>query len=411
MLNSPPELQPNQGPRWQVLRAEAEVLDASRERALATVRALPELRPNRGPRWRVLRAEAEVLYASRGLDLFLSRDGGHSFELRARSTQPWLDRLIARTPMLERLTRSGLHGVTVGVDGALTAIARGAILHCGAASDVFELVHRIERGSRPLNLCRAPSGRIYFGEYFGNAAREEVHLYGSDDGTQFDVAYTFSRGAIRHVHGIVFDPHRQGLWVMTGDDGEEAGLWWSDDELRSLTPVARGSQAARAVQVLPTERGLIVPSDTPEERNWIRLFDPETARFEDLEPLPGSAFSAGRAGALHVVSTAIEPSEVNRDPWVHVYVSLCGETWQPLAKFERDLALLNDVRGRLLYPLVRLPEGPGSNDTLVATGQALKGLHGRLMSWDVAAVRALLQYQPAELTTARRAATRSHAAA
>ena len=370
-----------------------------------------EPQPTRGAHWRVLRAEGEVLHASRGLDLFVSHDSGRTFQFRAGCAARWLAHLVARTPLLERLTRSGLHGIDVGPDGALTAIARGAILHCPAHRGAFALAHRIQRGSRPLNLCRDAAGRLFFGEYFGNTRRDEVHIYGSDDGATFEVAHTFARGAIRHVHGIVADPFRSGLWVLTGDDGDEAGLWWSDDGLRSLTPVTRGSQAARAVQVLPTEQGLIVPSDAPDERNWIRLFDPQSGRFEDLEPLPGSAFSAGRAGALYLVSTAIEPSAVNVDPWVHVYASLDGVTWRALATFERDLAALNDLRGRLLYPLVRLPEGPGLDSAIVATGQALAGLHGRLMWWNTETVSRWLDQPRPSLTTARRAVTRWRAAA
>lgn len=336
--------------------------------------------PERLGRLRVLHAEGATIYAAHGMELLVSHDGGASFEHLAHAWRDQGERLLSLTPLAARLLRAGIHAVVPKRDGGHVAVVRGALLHRAAGSDRFDVAHRVVRGSRPLNVCAASSGRLFFGEYFGNTTRDEVHVYASDDGRDWDVVHTFSAGTIRHVHGIVQDPYRDGLWVLTGDDGDEAAIWWTDDEFRTLTTVAQGFQGARAVSVLPTPRGVIVPSDAPFEQNWIQLMDPNTGRMERLAPVPGSVFTVGRTRALYLVSTALEPSPVNLDPHVALYASVDAEDWHPITRFARDLSFV-DVRRLLQYPMVLLPSGTLDCGALLATGQSIAGLHGRMLRW------------------------------
>ena len=70
-----------------------------------------------------------------------------------------------------------------------------------------------------------PDGYVYWGEYFDNPHRDEVHIYASTDhGLTWNVAYTFPQGAIRHVHNIVYDKWEDCLWVLTGDNGPECRI-------------------------------------------------------------------------------------------------------------------------------------------------------------------------------------------
>lgn len=333
-------------------------------------------------RLRVLHVDGALVYASHGLDVHVSRDGGRSFTLLGRAWRTAASRALALTPIASRLLRAGVHALVPLFDGGHVAVVRGAILRREVFGARFEVTHEVARGTRPLNVCADGEGVLFFGEYFGNPARDEVHVYGSEDGRAWDVAYTFPRKTIRHVHAVVHDPYRHGLWVLTGDDADEAGVWWTADRFRTLEPVARGFQGARAVMALPTPRGLIVPSDAPDEPNFIQRLDPRTGRMERLAAVPGSVFSAGRTHRLYLVSTALEPSAVNLDPRVALFGSVDGEDWRPVARFERDLAPLNDIRGRLQYPMVLLPSGTQSDGGVLATGQALRGLHGRLLRWD-----------------------------
>lgn len=330
---------------------------------------------------RVLHVDGDVVHAGVGLDLHRSDDGGETFERVARHEVGPLDRTLARTPIASRLLRAGFHGLVPLANGDLVAIVRGAVLLRRAGETRFEVAHRVTRGTRPLNVCLAPSGRLYFGEYFANQERGEVHVYGSDDGRSWDVVHSFAAGSIRHVHGIWPDPHRGGVWVLTGDDDHESGIYFSGDDFASLDPVATGSQRARAVTVLPTAEGLVVPTDTPREPNVIQFMDTDTGALEPVAAVPGSVFSGAFTGRLLAVSTTVEKSSVNLDSRAALLVSEDGRRWTTVARRERDLPLLRDRRGYLQLPTLQLPAGRGGG-RLFATGQALAGHHGRLMAWD-----------------------------
>jgi hypothetical protein len=342
-------------------------------------------------RFRVLHTAGNTVLASRGLDLFVSHDGARSFTHLAKAWEGPAQRALALTPLLARLMRNGIHAALPLPDGGHVAIVRGAVMHRAPDAHHFTVAHRVVRGTRPLGICLAEGGNLYFGEYFNNPGRDEVHVFRSVDGRQWEVAFTFPRGEVRHVHGVVYDRYRRGLWVLTGDDGDEAAIWWTSDDFRTLDPVIRGCQAARAVSALPAPQGLLVPSDTPSEPNFVHRLDPQTGRMERLEYVPGSVFAVGRTRSLYLVSTALERSSVNVDPRVALYASADGETWAPVARFERDFAFIDDKRGYLQYPMVLLPGGEQTNGSVLATGQALKRLHGRLLRWDEAQLLAALR--------------------
>ncbi len=340
-------------------------------------------KPEHLGRWRVLHADRRRVYASRGYVLYESSDGGRTFERVAAAPVSTTEGALAAGSITSRLLRAGLFGVEPAADGSLVAIARRRILHLEAGSQRFAVAHRVTRGTRPLRICRTPTGPLYFGEYFGNPERDQVHVYGSDDGGRsWSVAHTFPAGSIRHVHAVHWDPWRLGVWVLTGDDGDEAGLWWTSDGFRTLDPVLRGDQRARAIGMLPTQEGIVVPMDSPTETNRVNLFDPRTGRMDELATLPGSAFFASRARGVLLVSTAVEAKGVNADPRVALYASADGTHWEPVARFERDLAWLHDKRGYLQLPALVLPTGEEA-DAVLATGQALAGLHGQLLRWPV----------------------------
>jgi len=340
------------------------------------------LAPEVHHRLRVLHVEGRALYASRGLELHRSTDGGATFQFVARAPGDLLERRLARTSLVARVLRAGFHGLTPLPSGDLVATVRGGLLHLAAGEARFRWAHLLRRGKRPLSVCRHPSGRLYFGEYFSNPRREEVHIYGSEDGRSWEVTASFPAGAIRHVHGIVHDPYREGMWVLTGDEDEECGLWWTDDEFSSIEPVLRGDQRARAVTVLPLTSGLVVPMDTPQEENFVQHLDPQSGRLERLADLPGSAFHAARTRDLWLISTAVEASAVNTDDRPALFASRDGHDWRCVARFHRDLPRLARTRSLFQWPTLVLPTGESELPTVFASGQSLLGAHDRCLAWN-----------------------------
>ena len=84
---------------------------------------------------------------------------------------------------------------------------------------------------------------------------------------------------IRHIHGCYYDSYRKGVWVLTGDSDKESGLWFTDDFFETLKCIKGNTQNARAVSIIPMRDGLIVPTDSPRQQNYIQFLDFKTNCF------------------------------------------------------------------------------------------------------------------------------------
>ena len=353
------------------------------------------LTPTEGGTIKPLYVDRDILYASQGLEVFTSHDGGKHYEPFA--TCPGLpgERWISQSRLIERFGRLGVHDLRALSEGGAVAVLRRRIVWCASGDRQFREVLRIQRGSRPLNICLTSAGYIYFGEYFSNPDRQSVHVYGSEDGKHWSVVHTFPTGSIRHVHNVVEDAYREGLWVLTGDTDQESGLWFTNDNFQTLDRVVGGTQRARAVSLIPLEDGLIVPTDTPHEQNYIQHCDPSTGQLEMLAPIPNSAFHAVEKDDLMLISTVAEPSTFNNTAAAMVFGSLDGESWHRLTVFPRDWKRIRE-RSRFIDRVIRHPElklvpGPNETDVVFGTGVGLQDIDGRLVWWERSEIRKAIE--------------------
>ncbi len=296
----------------------------------------------RFPHLRALAWSGDYLYAARGYEL-----------LRARIQDPanltWQPvgtfrpaprrRLSVMNTLIARLFRDGFHALAVLPSGGIVAAVPGAIVTLRPGDREFRRTHTITRGTRPLHITAVPDGAVFWGEYFDNPAREEVHIYASsDNGATWNVAHTFPKGSIRHVHNIVHDPWENCLWILTGDYGDECRILRASCDLSQIEPVLQGNQQARAVALVPTEDGLYFSSDTPLESNYIYRLDRRRV-LSQLSPLGSSSIYGCRVGAHVFFSTMVEPSEVNRDLHVRIYGGNIAQGWQHAPRLaKRSLA-------------------------------------------------------------------------
>ena len=82
---------------------------------------------------------------------------------------------------------------------------------------------------------------IYLGEYFTNDTRHEVNVYYlAPDSHKLEVVHVFEPGAIRHIHGLHFDPYEKHVWVVTGDRGSECRILRTKDHFKTLEVVGQG---------------------------------------------------------------------------------------------------------------------------------------------------------------------------
>lgn len=246
----------------------------------------------------------------------------------------------------------------------------GSIVTLRPGDTEFHRTHPIARGTRPLHIAAVPGGTLYWGEYFDNAARDEVHIYVSTDaGSSWSVAHTFPRATIRHVHNIVPDRWGECLWILTGDYGDECRILRASYDFSKVEIVMKGNQQARAVAAVPTERGLYFSSDTPLEPNHIYCLDHEGA-LTQIAPLSSSSIYGCRVGSRIFFSTMVEPSPVNTDHHVRIYdVDLSNPSvCKPVLAWPKDFLPM----GLFQYGNASLPDGENTTPFLAVSTSAVR---------------------------------------
>ena len=329
----------------------------------------------RFPRLRALTWAEDTLYASRDYDLVRTRISARQIP---SDDQPWeavasfhpahWRRWTVRTNLSSRLFRDGFHALAVLPSQGMVAAVPGAIITLRPNESRFHVTHKITRGTRPLHITAVPGGNVYWGEYFDNASRDAVHVYASADvGATWHVAHTFPRGAIRHVHNIVYDPWGNCLWLLTGDYGDECRIIRSSYDFHQVDVVLQGHQQARAVALVPTESGLYFSSDTPMEANAIYHLD-RGGKLSQLTPLSSSSIYGCRVGRDVFFSTMVEPSTENPDRYVRIFGGRDGQDRRPLLAWKKDRWPMRFFQ----YGNAFLPDGENSTPYLALTTIAVE---------------------------------------
>jgi len=330
--------------------------------------------------WRGIRAlawDGGVLYGCRGyqivrinvrLNTRLQTGKTAQWEAVASFRPAWWRNLTSRSTLTYRLVRDGFHALAVLDNQTIVGAVPGALVTRDPNRNEFRVTHRIQRGTRPLHIAAVPSGNIYWGEYFDNRERAEVHIYVSTDrGCTWQIAYTFPEGGIRHVHNIVYDRWADCLWILTGDDGAECKVLRASCDLRSVEVVLAGNQQARAVAAIPTQQGLYLATDTPSEKNHIYRLD-RAGNVEQVGDLASSSIYGCRVGDAIFFSTMVEPSDVNASREVQLVGSREGMNWQLLARWKKDHWPMRYFQ----YGNAFLPDGENTTNFLAATTIAVK---------------------------------------
>lgn len=328
------------------------------------------IRVARFPNLRALAWSGDSLFASRGYELLRAKVNDQhllAWQPVAEFRPPLRRRLSVRNRLTARLFRDGFHALAV-LPSVFVAAVPGAIVTATSGEGQFRLTHAISRGTRPLHIAAVPDGSIFWGEYFDNPSRDEVHIYGSaDEGQTWNIAYTFPKMAIRHIHNIVHDPWGNCLWILTGDYGNECRILRASCDLKHIDTVLQGNQQARAVAAVPTKDGLYFSSDTPLEQNYIYRLD-RSGTLTRLAAIPSSSIYGCRVADHVFFSTMVEPSAVNHDRSVRIYGAKAGENWHPLLAWCKDLWPM----GLFQYGNAFLPDGENATQFLALSTIAVQ---------------------------------------
>lgn len=322
------------------------------------------------PRMRALYWDGDVLYVSRGYELLRGKvnDEPVAWQSVGHYQPEWWRRISSASRLSFRLFRDGFHALNALPTKHLVAAVPKAIVTLAPGETEFRISHRVLRGTRPLHITSTLDGHLYWGEYFDNQQREEVHIYCSTDhGKNWNIAYTFPKGAIRHVHNIVYDEWENCLWVLTGDNGAECRILKASCDFRTVDTVISGNQQARAVAFIPTRDALYFSSDTPFEANHIYCLD-RLGSLQTLADISSSSIYGCSVSNSIFFSTMIEPTEINHDRHARLYGTKDGRDWHGLQAWRKDLW----SKSLFQFGNVLLPDGSNASNVLALTTVAVQ---------------------------------------
>ena len=280
-----------------------------------------------------------------------------------------------------RFLRAEITGLYTLSDGTQLVIAKKGIFRKEANADSFIKTFAIPRGSRPLNLCITPSGKIYFGEYFANVEKKAVCVYCSkDNGHTWKIAYSIAEGSINHIHGLFWDKFKNRLWMCTGDRDDECIIGYTEDEFNTFVEVFRGRQEYRTCHLFFYDQFILFATDSQYIENEIKYFDREKLCINILQKIQGTAIKGGQCGDISFISTTVEPSKVNKDTFSHLWLTKDGLHWKEVYKAEKDILPHIFQFGNIEFPQYRISK---PLKELFFSGRALKNIDGCSLSIDI----------------------------
>ena len=334
--------------------------------------------------FKVLFWHNDFLYISRGYTLFrldakrLLEKNRIKLEKIATFKADLIRSFASNNRILSRLTRAGFHILEILPNEKIVSVLCKNIAIIMRGEEEFKTTFKIIRGTRPLGMAITPEGKIFWGEYFNNKKREEVYIYGSEDGGYtWEVVYTFPKGAIRHVHNVIYDKFDNCLWILTGDEGKEPKILRASIDWREVDIVIEGDQQVRAATLITRSEGVYYATDTPHEQNYIYFLE-RNGRREKIFPISGPSMWSCEVDSAMFFSTAAEPSKFYYG-FACIYGSLNGNEWQRLIKWPKDN--LHPIYFQ--YGNVVLPRGKNSNNLLAATGSAVRNEEGATTIWKI----------------------------
>lgn len=277
--------------------------------------------------------------------------------------------------LTRRLTRAEMTWVCKLINRSKLIVAKKGLFIQREGKGNFEKVFAMPRGSKPLNICISPSGKLFFGEYFQNMNKQAVNIYCSEDNAQtWHIAYTFPEGNINHIHGVFFDKYTNRIWVATGDRDNECIIGYTEDEFKTFVEVFRGGQEYRTCQLFFYKNFIVFGTDTQYEQNVLKKFDRQTLEITELQKVQGSVIKGGQVGDVAFISTTVEPSDVNKDKYAHLWVTKDGLHWEERYNAKKDWLPSIFQFGTFEFPQYY---GIEKLKRLYFSGRALKDLDGK----------------------------------
>lgn len=282
---------------------------------------------------------------------------------------------------LNRLFRTGVRSaIAINDNNVLLAVAN-KIVEYDIGQRKATIGYTLPQGIRPLVFTEVENiegfdDGVYFGGYFGNMSKKPVNIYKRTGVDRWEVVYSFSQGAINHVHNVVADPYRQCLWIFTGDFDEASAIWKVTDNFKKVERMVCNDQKYRGCVVYALPEGLLYATDAPFMDDYIYLLNPETMDIKELFHIHGSCIYGCQWKDKYVFSSTVEGDGRNmsrgefyfgrkrgagiKDDYVHMYMGNLQAGFKEIYKEKKDCMPFYTFQ----FGVFKFPAGVNNLDTL-----------------------------------------------
>lgn len=346
--------------------------------------------------------EEKLLVYKKG-NLYLMDTENYSFSFITSFDFSLKERIISNSRILTRLFRMEPRLAIISSDRKAYIAFKGKIYCLNIEEKTLKVEHSFKvKMSSPLELVKIQDikgfkNQVCYGEYpTSNPNKNEISIYSKDENeNEWRIKYTFPKGKIDHIHSVISDKYRDRVWILTGDFGTGAGIFYTEDDFKTVKEFLVGKQLYRSCVLFPQEKGIIYATDSPDEENSINFIDltKEEIRIDKLRALEGSCIYGAQVGDKLVFSTTVEPSTEGNNRYLdllsykrgrgikswncELVVGNLSEGFERVAEFKKDVLPM----GLLQFGTITFPRGESKNDqSLYFYGSSLRRIDGKLMT-------------------------------
>ena len=270
--------------------------------------------------------EKNLILLSKANELFLYNIDTHEFKYCTKLKLSLKYAFIAKFVLLQRLLRLEFRIACRKDNLNILLVFKNKIYNLNLKDNNLTPENITERPldfSNIENLKDFDDG-LYFGAYKSNLSKEPIHIWAFKK-YNWEIVYTFPKGAIDHIHNLIPDPYNDQIWILTGDFAGGAGIWIAKNNFSEVVPVFRGEQIYRSCVAFVIPQGLLYATDSQMHTNSIHLIkknEENTWALSHVADINGSCIYGQKWQDNYVFSTTVEP-DVGEKKWSAI-ASLLG---------------------------------------------------------------------------------------
>lgn len=172
---------------------------------------------------------------------------------------------------------------------------------------------KIRFRGRPLGYAKLKDingfdDSIVIGDYGANEEGKEVNIYQKNlNSGKWRVAFTFAPGTMWHIHGFVPNKEEDCVYILTGDEDDQSGIWKATENFEKVVPIVKGSQQYRTCQMTYDTNKIYYFTDAPSELNYLYSYNKQTKEKKRIAGIRGTCIYGCIVNDGIVVSTTCEP--------------------------------------------------------------------------------------------------------